>query len=312
MALTFGLHLPVLGWGGRPTDPRLVRDVAVRGERAGFEVLCANDHLVYGSPWLDCIVALATAGALTSRPRLMTTVALPVVRGPWALAKALAAIDVLSDGRVDAGLGPGSSAADYALAGVSFDERWPRFDESVGAIRSAWSPDPGSFSGRFYRSGGPPLEPRPAQPGGPPIWIGSWGSEAGLRRVARLADGWLASAYNTTPTAFGQAWIDVQALREARPDRPAPLRNALATAFLAIVPNRTEARRIVDLVIASGIHRSVEELEARLLIGDEPLIVERLSAYAEAGLERALVWPVVDEVAQLERFAERVMPAFAS
>jgi hypothetical protein len=53
-------------------------------------------------------------------------------------------------------------------------------------------------------------------------------------------------------------------------------------------------------------------LEDRLLIGDEPLIVERLSAYAEAGLERALVWPVVDEVAQLERFAERVMPAFAS
>jgi hypothetical protein len=46
MALTFGIHLPVLGWGGRPTDPRLVRDVAVRGERAGFEVLCANDHLV--------------------------------------------------------------------------------------------------------------------------------------------------------------------------------------------------------------------------------------------------------------------------
>jgi alkanesulfonate monooxygenase SsuD/methylene tetrahydromethanopterin reductase-like flavin-dependent oxidoreductase (luciferase family) len=111
---------------------------------------------------------------------------------------------VLSDGRVDAGLGPGSAAADYALAGVPFEERWPRFDEAVGAIRSAWSTDPGPFPGRFYRSDGPALQPKPAQAGGPPIWIGSWGSEAGLRRVARLADGWLASAYSTTPSAFAR------------------------------------------------------------------------------------------------------------
>ena len=65
-------------------------------------------------------------------------IALPVVRGPFALAKTLGAIDILSGGRLDAGLGPGSSAADYALVGIPFDERWARFDESVAAIRALW------------------------------------------------------------------------------------------------------------------------------------------------------------------------------
>ena len=74
------------------------------------------------------------------------------------------------------------------------------------------------FVGRFYSTEGIDLQPRPTRPSGPPIWIGSWGSEAGLRRTARLADGWLASAYNTTPAAFAVAWTDLQSLAR----RPGP------------------------------------------------------------------------------------------
>jgi alkanesulfonate monooxygenase SsuD/methylene tetrahydromethanopterin reductase-like flavin-dependent oxidoreductase (luciferase family) len=100
-----------------------------------------------------------------------------------------------------AGLGPGSSEWDYANVGVPFDERWVRFDEAVLAIRTALRGE--SFTGRFSTVQGP-LEPLPVTPGGPPLWIGSWGSDSGLRRVARLGDGWVASAYNTTPQQFRQ------------------------------------------------------------------------------------------------------------
>jgi alkanesulfonate monooxygenase SsuD/methylene tetrahydromethanopterin reductase-like flavin-dependent oxidoreductase (luciferase family) len=62
-----------------------------------------------------------------------------------------------------------------------------------------------SFTGRFYSTDGISLEPRPTSVDGPPVWIGSWGSSAGLRRVARLGEGWLASAYNTTPALFAEA-----------------------------------------------------------------------------------------------------------
>jgi alkanesulfonate monooxygenase SsuD/methylene tetrahydromethanopterin reductase-like flavin-dependent oxidoreductase (luciferase family) len=310
MHLEFGVHLPLIGWPGHAFDPRLPAEVGVRAERAGFSLVCANDHFLYGSPWLDGLVALGAAATTTSSASLMTTVALPVVRGPWALAKSLSAIDLLSDGRVIAGVGPGSSAADYQLVGVPFEERWVRFEEAVGALRAAWAPDYGPFEGRFYRAPVTSFEPRPARPGGPPIWIGSWGSDAGLRRVARLADGWLASAYNDTPTDFARQLASLRAMRADRPGGESHLPNALATAFLAFVPSAAEARSVVDLVIRSGIRRPADELAARLLIGPESLVLERLAAYAEAGVERVLVWPVRDEIAVLERFAERIMPAF--
>ena len=81
-------------------------------------------------------------------------------------------------------MGPGSSPEDYAAVGLDFSERWPRFDEAIGAVRALWRPDGAPFVGRFYSTEGLSLEPLPAQLHGPPIWVGSWGSDAGLRRVA--------------------------------------------------------------------------------------------------------------------------------
>lgn len=147
----------------------------------GFEAVCANDHVVFGSPWLDGPTALSAVVSCSGNARLVTTVANPVVRGPAVLAKALAALDVLSSGRVVAGLAPGSSEGDYASVGVPFPQRWERFDEAVRATRALLRGD--SFVGTHYTVD-EPLTPLPVQPGGPPLWLGSWGSDAGMRRVA--------------------------------------------------------------------------------------------------------------------------------
>ena len=204
--MEFGVHLPQLGWEQDQLSLERLVAVANAAERLGFGTISANDHLVYGRPWLDGPLALASILTAAPSVRLMTSVSLPVIRGPFALAKALGVIDLLSGGRLDAGLGPGSSAADYALVGIPFEERWPRFDESVSAIRALWSGDGPPFVGRYYDTTGVALAPPPAQPKGPSIWIGSWGSTAGMRRVARLADGWLASGYNSTPETFATNW----------------------------------------------------------------------------------------------------------
>src|SRR4249920_1260715 len=103
---------------------------------------------------------------------MATTVSLAVVRGPVPVAKALGAIDRLSDGRLVVAVGPGSSRDDYAAVGIDFAERWPRFDESIGALRALWRKDGAPFVGRFYSTDGLSLEPRPAQRFGPPIWVG--------------------------------------------------------------------------------------------------------------------------------------------
>ncbi len=112
--MDFGVHLPQIGWDDEASSLDRLIAVASAAERLGFATISANDHLVYGRPWLDGPTALASILIAAPTVRLMTTVALPIVRGPFALAKALGALDVLSGGRLDAGLGPGSSAADYA------------------------------------------------------------------------------------------------------------------------------------------------------------------------------------------------------
>src|SRR5215831_16162738 len=204
--MKFGAHLPLMDFGGHPYTLDHLVTYTKTAAQLGFDALSVNDHMIFSVPWLDGPTALAAVMEHSEPMTLATTVVLATVRGPVAVAKALGALDRLSGGRLVVAVGPGSSAQDYAAVGLDFSERWPRFDEAIAALRALWQPDGAPFVGRFYSTEGVTLEPLPAQRHGPPIWVGSWGSAAGLRRVARLADGWLASAYNTTPQLFGESW----------------------------------------------------------------------------------------------------------
>jgi probable F420-dependent oxidoreductase len=306
--MDFGVHLPLIDFGGEPfTLERLARYTAV-AERLGFQAIAANDHLVFSRPWLDGPTALAAVLPQTGRMALATTVALPVVRGPVALAKALGALDILSGGRLVVGVGPGSSARDYAAVGIPFEERWKRLDESVQAMRALWRSDVTPFNGRYYSTDGVVLTPRPSQHPAPPIWIGSWGSEAGLRRTARLGDGWLASAYNTTPELFSAARRALDEHLRQRGRDPDKFPNALATMFCYVTEDRSVSERVIQEVIAPTVNRPEEDLRPRLLVGPAEECIRKLVAYREAGVQRVFLWPVGDELHQLEVLRERVVP----
>lgn len=305
--MQFGAHLPQLGWDDEPVTLDRVIAVATAAERLGFGTLTANDHLVYGRPWLDGPSALAAVLTAAPTVRLMTSVTLPVVRGPFALAKALGAIDLLSGGRVDAGLGPGSSEADYTLAGIPFSERWVRFDEAIAAMRAVWDRDSPPFAGRFYDTSGVTLTPFPAQPKGPPIFIGSWGSEAGLRRVARLGDGWLASGYNSTPDGMATAWGTLSGMLEAEDRDPSTFHRTMATTWTYVTDDQAE-ERVVTEQLSRMLRRPIEEVAGHLPIGSPAMCLDLLGRYERIGLERVLLWPLKDEVHQLERIAAEVIP----
>jgi alkanesulfonate monooxygenase SsuD/methylene tetrahydromethanopterin reductase-like flavin-dependent oxidoreductase (luciferase family) len=242
---------------------------------------------------------------------LATTVSVPVIRQPVALAKSLAAIDLLSGGRLVVGVGPGSSARDYAAVNIPFEERWKRLDEAIEALRALWRNQGPAFKGKFYSTEGVDLRPFPAQQPSPPIWIGSWGSAAGLRRTARLGDGWLASAYNTTPDMFRKAWRSLaEELSKAGKD-PTRFPNAIATMFCYVTEDRRAADRVVQEVLSPMIDRSEEEVRERLLVGPAEVCAEKLAAYREAGAQRVYLWPVDDEIQQLEILQERVVPLAA-
>ena len=306
--MEFGIHLPQIGWqDDEPAGLERLIAVATAAERLGFGTVTANDHLVYGRPWLDGPTALAAVLSAAPTVRLMTSVSLPVVRGPFSLAKALGAIDMLSGGRLDAGLGPGSSEADYRLIGIPFFERWARFDEAVGAMRALWDPDGPPFVGRFYDTSGVRLQPPPAQPKGPPIWIGSWGSTAGLRRVARLGDGWLASGYNTTPESFATDWLTLSGMLEAEGRDPSVFPSTMATTWLCITDEETEARAVYER-LGQMLRRPIDDLVGKLPIGSPAACLDLLGRYRDAGMQRVLLWPMRNEVEQLERVAAEIIP----
>jgi len=306
--MDYGVHLPLIGFDGRPWSlPRLL-EYAETAERLGFAALAANDHLVFSRPWLDGPTALSSVLAATGQMDLMTTVALPIVRGPVQLAKSLAAIDILSGGRLIAGVGPGSSARDYAAVRVPFEERWKRLDEAVGTLRVLWREDGPPFEGEFYSTEGIALEPHPTRQPGPPIWIGSWGSEAGLRRTARLGDGWLASAYNTTPEAFADARRRLGEHLRAAGKASDRFPNAVVTMFLYLTEDRVATDRVVLDVLEPALQRPGPDLRQRLLVGPVEECAEKLAAYRSAGARRILLWPVKDELRQLEAFRTQVVP----
>src|SRR3954465_1420657 len=140
---------------------RLTRAVDAARE-CGFAAVSANDHFLYQAPWLDGPTALAAVPDRSGAMELATTIALVALRGPVPLAKTLAALDLLSDGRVIAGVGPGSSQRDYDAVGVAFEERWGRFDEAVPVLRALLAGQvPPPEIRRHYSAPAEPLAPTP-------------------------------------------------------------------------------------------------------------------------------------------------------
>jgi alkanesulfonate monooxygenase SsuD/methylene tetrahydromethanopterin reductase-like flavin-dependent oxidoreductase (luciferase family) len=310
--MDFGAHLPLMDFGGNRYTLEHLAAYTETAARLGFSALSANDHMVFSVPWLDGPTALAAVIGHSGTMTLATSVSLPVIRGPVPLAKTLAAIDQLSQGRLVVAVGPGSSQQDFDSVGVAFAERWGRLDESIGALRALLGAEAAPFVGRFYSTEGISLDPHPVRKEGPPIWLGSWGSQAGIRRAARLADGWLASAYNTTPALFAEAWEHLQDLLPSYGKDPESFPNALATMWFYITDDRAEADRIMRERMVPTIHRPEETLRERLPVGPAEQFAEKLLAFARAGVQRVFVWPVADEAHQLELFWETVRPAIAA
>ncbi|MEU7427960.1 LLM class F420-dependent oxidoreductase [Streptomyces sp. NPDC040750] len=201
-----GLHALGIGDGARP---EVIRAVATAAEAHGFARLWCGEHVVLvdapasrypysaegriavpaDADWLDPLLALTFAAAVTSRIELATGVLLLPEHNPVLVAKQAATLDVLSAGRFSVGIGVGWSAEEFAALGVPFTARGRRTDEYLAAMRTLWSQDPASFVGEFIRFDAIRVNPKPLRGGRLPVVAGG-NSDAALRRAATLADGW--------------------------------------------------------------------------------------------------------------------------
>lgn len=287
-----GAHLPQIGFGEglRPGGRRLARYVDAARD-LGFTAISANDHLTFPGGWSDGPTLLAAAVERAGDLELMTSIGLPVLRGPRMYASAMLTLASLARGRVVAGVGPGSSRSDYALAGVDWEHRWSLFDASLEQLRTILDgADPDT----------------PAEPGTMPLWIGSWGSAAGLQRVVAYGDGWLASAYHGTPETFGSALSRLESVYSSAHGRLPG--HALVTMWTWVTDHPAEAERVLAQVLAPALGRDPDTLRERVCIGSVEHCAALLAAYAAQGCRRVHFWPIGEGARQLSRLAGEVLP----
>lgn len=174
-----------------------ITELAGAGEEAGFDAVFVTEHPIPDDRWLatgghhalDPFIALAFAASATTTVRLQTNLCIPAYRNPFLLAKTVATLDALSDGRFVLGIGAGYLEGEFAALGVDFTERNDLTDEAIEVMRAAWTGESVERQGRHFVAAGNTSLPRPVQPGGPPIWIGG-NSMRAIRRAVDLADGW--------------------------------------------------------------------------------------------------------------------------
>lgn len=195
--MELSIALPIAGaWATPENIAAVARDADAHGFRGvwTFQRWLATDDLagVYQSV-LDPVVALGFAAAVTHRVRL----GLAVVNGPFyspvAIAKQFAAVDVLSAGRLDAGVGLGWSPVEYAAAGVGMEHRGRRFDEWLDCLDMLLTRERVEFAGDYYTVPASTIAPPPVQQPRPPVLLGG-SAPAALRRAGTRGDGWISSS----------------------------------------------------------------------------------------------------------------------
>jgi probable F420-dependent oxidoreductase len=228
MRLSFAL--PMSGTWATPENQ--VR-VARRAEELGYEGLWTVQRLLYpegggermGEVYrsvLDPMVSLAFVAGHTSRIRLGFAVLNMPFFSPANLAKQLTTLDVVSGGRVDAGLGLGWSHEEFAASGVAYERRGRRGEEYLEVLRELWTADVAEHAGEWYRLDRVRQDPRPVQRPHPPILLGGTAAPA-LRRAGRVADGWISSSRTDLAELSTAVATVKEAAAEAGRD-PEPLR----------------------------------------------------------------------------------------
>jgi probable F420-dependent oxidoreductase len=251
----FGINVGVCA------NPDVAGRVAQAAEAAGFESVWTGEHVVLPdpqappspvppeTPFLDPAVCLAFVAARTTRMRLGTGIIILPQRNPLVLAKELASLDVLANGRLIFGLGIGYLKAEFDALGIPFDHKGARSIEYLQAMIAVWTQPQPAYSGRFVAFSGIQALPRPIQQPHPPLVIGGGTPEAYARAV-RYGNGWYGFARDLDGTAEAVRGLQEAARRHQRPAALGPLE-------ISITPRGKLDTETVARFAALGVHRLI-------------------------------------------------------
>ena len=283
-------------------DPGRFRAVAQLAEELGYDAIWGGEHLSFHNPILDLTVALATFAAVTTRIRIGSAVYLLPLHPPALLAKQLASLDYISNGRLLVGVGVGGEGPkDFESVGVPVGERGARTDEGIAALRALLRESPASFSGRFSSFAGIEIAPRAVQPGGPPILVAGREGRP-LARAGRLGDGWL--PYMLSARRYGEALAEVRGHAAAAGRDPEALLPLLCFARVGDDGPATRDELRTHLSSRYGMQFEPHHAEKLCIAGTPEECVARIREYGAAGARHIIFNPAAggeDFLVQVER-----------
>jgi probable F420-dependent oxidoreductase len=279
-------------------------------DRCGYDSLWVGDHISFPLAIFDPLLQLAQAAVVSRRLQLGTAVYLLPLRHPTPVAKQVSTLDHLTEGRFIFGVGVGGEfPKEYEACGVPIGERGTRLSESLAVLRGLWSGEPASYDGRFFQFKDVTMQPPPRQAGGPPIWCGGR-SDAALRRVGRLTDGWM--SYVVTPDMFRESLDKIAAAASAAGrvfDR------GFGTAHLLFARIDDTYEKALDAAALSLSQRYAMDFrkaaERYCALGPPERVVESIRRFHEAGVRHVIldfVGPYEERDRQIERFASEALP----
>jgi probable F420-dependent oxidoreductase len=258
---------------------RIIANVR-RAEEVGMESAWIGEHLIlpttYTSkypytpdgrfpapmdvPFHDPMLALAFAAAVTSKIRLATGIFVVPLRKPVETAKAVASLDVLSNGRVIFGVGIGWFAEEFAAAGASFNDRALRTREYIELMKALWTEDDPVYEGKTFSLKGVRFNPKPVQKPYPPIVVGGT-TELAMKRAVRYGDGWYAVSRSIDETRSLISQLKAQE-RTANRSKPVEITLSMRTGHTLTLD---EVKQLSDL----GVTRTLVGMPLRAFNEDE-------------------------------------------
>jgi probable F420-dependent oxidoreductase len=286
--------------------PALMCDYAETAEAVGLDSIWLSDHIVTRNPTLDITCMFAMIAARTRRVKMGPSVLTLPARNPVHVAKTYASLDYISGGRMVMAVGSGSDLRDLAASGVPAEHRGRRLDEGITILRRLWTESHVTHHGEFYNFDDVTLEPKPRKP--LDIWIGGK-SDAILKRVVRLGDGWFPAL--TSPREFAADMAKLEAFGEEQGRKINP-REAGVLLLTHVSENRKEAWQTVAPFL-QGLKMPEAEVAARCLVGPAEECVGKLQQFIEAGCSKFVLRPSCppDQVmGQIEAYGKSILPHF--
>ena len=283
------------------TNPANVINFAKQTEAMGCHSMWTIDRIAYDN--LEPLTLLAAAAGATQKIRLGTSVLLGNLRHPSHLAKIIATLDFISNGRLTLGLGFGSREADYQAVEIPFEHRGSRAVEQVQLIKRLWTEDNVTHKGKFFTVENLTIGPRPVQKPHPPIWTGG-SSDIALKRAGTWADGFIcgSSAIPDFPTT----WHKVAGYAKAAARDPAKITKAGLT-FMAINDDQAKAIKTVEDYVTRYYGRLRTDVANTSLVGSPDAIAERIENFLSKGLDTLIIGLADPGPGQLDLFGDQVL-----